>query len=645
MLNPGPWTYKEQMLASIMFGTAGGGSYVTSNIINQKLPMFYNNDWAGWGYQILLILSTNFMGFSFGGLLRRFVVYPVQAVWPTILPTLALNRALLKPEKRETINGWTISKYNFFWVVAIYSFLYYWIPNFLFQSISQFNWMTWIKPDNFNLAMITGSYQGLGLNPIPSFDWNILTSSGPFSTPFYTSVLSYAGSILGFIVIAAVYWTNSFWSAYLPINTNRLYNNKGEGYRISKILTADSLFDENKYKDYGPPFYAAGNLITYGVFFVIYPFIFVYEIGSRYKDMWASLKSGYKGLRNHKKSALEEFDDPFCRMMLNYKEVPEWCFLIILVISIVLAILCVKLYPAETPVWGIFFAIGINLFFLIPIFQLESRTGFGIALNVLIELIVGYALPGNGLALNFIKALGTNIDSQALNYISNLKWAHYIQLPPRSLYRIQIIGVLIESFINLAVLNWQLNTFKDFCLAQQRQKFSCPGSNTFFSASVIWGVIGPKRVFDGLYPGLKYCFLIGFLAAIPCLIFKLYAPKRYTKYFEPTIFIGGIMNYAPGNLSYLTGGLYLSIASMWYLKTRYQAFWEKYNYIFASAISSGIAFSSIIIYFAVYYHDKSISWWGNNVSFEGLDFNGATLLNATEDAPDGYFGPRIGHFP
>lgn len=38
--------------------------------------------------------------------------------------------------------------------------------------LSGFNWMTWIAPSNVNLAAITGSYSGLGLNPIPTFDWN-----------------------------------------------------------------------------------------------------------------------------------------------------------------------------------------------------------------------------------------------------------------------------------------------------------------------------------------------------------------------------------------------------------------------------------------------------------------------------------------
>ena len=62
-------------------------------------------------------------------------------------------------------------------------------------------------------------------------------------------------------------------------------------------------------------------------------------------------------------------------MMRAYPEVPEWAYLIIVVISLVLAILCVKLYPAQTPV-GYFFALGINFVFLIPLTTIYARTGF-----------------------------------------------------------------------------------------------------------------------------------------------------------------------------------------------------------------------------------------------------------------------------
>ena len=645
-LNPGPYSFKEQMLATITCGVSSGTSYVSLNILMQKSERFYDNHWVDWGYQILLTLSTQYMGFSLCGLLRSFAVYPVKAVWPQFLPTLKLNKILTSPEKKTNINGWTISGYNLFFITSAISFLYFWVPDYLFTSISQFNWMTWIKPDNFNLALATGSYGGLGVNPIPSFDFNIIGTAG-FYYPFYSTIISYLGLVVSMFAVIGIYYSNKSWTGYLPINSQYLFTNTGESYSVSAIINENSLFDNKKYQEIGPPFYSAGNLVTYGSFFALYPFHFVYEIGTQWRPMYEATKSILKGFRNIRRSVYEGLTDPHSVMMKAYPEVPEWAYTIILVISLVLAILCVKLYPAETPVWGIFFALGINFAFLIPLTSVSSRTGFSFGLNVLVELIVGYAIPGNGLALAFIKALGYNIDGQANNFVNDLKQGHYAKVPPRAMFRTQLLSVFVTAFIQLGILNYQITGIKDYCDPYNKQKFFCYGTNTFYNASVLWGVIGPKRVFGGLYPILRYCFLIGFLAGLVCVAIKRLAPRRYTKYFEPTVFLGAFTSWAPGNLSYSTGGVYLGYAMMHHVKRKYEAWWQKYSYLLGSGIQAGIAFSSIIIYFAVQYHEKDVNWWGNSVGTSGLDYqmrvSGSRLDIA--DAPDGYFGPRKGHYP
>lgn len=645
-LNPGPWNHKEQMLATIFYSVSGG-TYVNSNIPVQKMEMFYDNKWADFGYQTLLILSTNFLGFGFAGIMRKFCIYPVRSVWPEILPTLALNSALLKPEKKENINGWLISRYWFFLYAFVGMFLYFWIPNYLMAFILTFNWMSWIAPTNVTLAEITGSVGGLGFNPITSFDWNVIDSNGCLTYPFFSQITQYIGSIIGFFCIVGVYYSNYYWTGYIPINSNKLFTNTGERYDVKSIVNEKSLFDQEKYDLVGPPFYSAANLVLYGAFFAIYPFSIIYECTIHRKAMWKSIKSLTSSMKSFTKSTFDGFNDPHSRMMSQYPEVPEWCFLVVLVISIVLAILCVELYPAQTPVWGIFFTIGINFVFLIPLTAIRSTTGFSFGLNVLVELIVGYALPGNGLALNLLKAFGYNIDGQAQNYISDQKMGHYAKLPPRAMFRCQILAVFESSFIALGVINFLMTNIEDYCTPLQKQKMTCPGLNTFYSASVIWGVIGPKKVFGGLYPILQWCFLIGALLPIPCILFKWYGPKSVTRVFQPTLIIGGILIYAPYNLSYYTMGIYVGSIFMFYLRRHYLTWWEKYNYVLASALSAGVAFSGIIIFFAVQYHDKSISWWGNNVVYAGADAMVASIgrLNATISAPDGYFGPRIGSFP
>lgn len=105
------------------------------------------------------------------GILRRLAVYPTEAVWPSALPTLALNRTLVNIDNRsEKINGWKISRYTAFVLSGAVFLVYYWIPNQFFVAIRLFSWMSWISPENKNLAIITGSYGGMGFNPFSSWD-------------------------------------------------------------------------------------------------------------------------------------------------------------------------------------------------------------------------------------------------------------------------------------------------------------------------------------------------------------------------------------------------------------------------------------------------------------------------------------------
>jgi len=137
------------------------------------------------------------MGIGFAGMMRRFVVYPIQAIWPNILPTLALNRALLVKDNHDTVNGWTMSRYKFFFIFFAAMFCYSWLPSYAFTGLSYFAWMTWMSPNNFKLALVTGLQLGLGFNPISSFDWNVFaTYSFPLTYPFFAFTQQYIGTII-----------------------------------------------------------------------------------------------------------------------------------------------------------------------------------------------------------------------------------------------------------------------------------------------------------------------------------------------------------------------------------------------------------------------------------------------------------------
>lgn len=60
------------------------------------------------------------------------------------------------------------------------------------------------------LAVITGSFSGIGLNPFPTLDWNVVTSLvDPVVTPFFaTANIAFGMFIVGLVFLPAIYFTN-----------------------------------------------------------------------------------------------------------------------------------------------------------------------------------------------------------------------------------------------------------------------------------------------------------------------------------------------------------------------------------------------------------------------------------------------------
>lgn len=645
-----PWSAKEQMFATLMFSISSGTFYTHLNILTLKV---YYKEHLSFGYQFLLSLSIQFIGFGFAGILRRFVVYPSKALWPSSMPVLALNQALLGDQKKASRG---ITRYQFFFVTFGFMFTYNWLPTYIVNILNTFNWMTWIAPNNINLANITGGVTGIGINPIPTFDWNVVSYTNPLVNPFFSTFTQYIGSFLAAIIVIAVYYSNYMNCQYLPMFTNSLYTNTAKLFKVSNILDSNFKLDWNKYQSYSPPYFTAGNLVSYGSFICMYPLMIGWSFIIHSKILYTAFREWFFNLLALRKwqawvallkedaSALDSYDDAHSKMMRSYKEVPDWWYFAILIGSLIVGIVVIEEYQTNTPVWALFMSLGFNFVFLIPITILQATTGFSFGLNLLIEMIIGYALPGNPLALMVIKAFGYNIDGQADNYVSNLKLGHYAKVPPVALFKGQMLIVLIQIFVNLGVLNWQISNIKDFCEPHQNAKFTCPDAVTYYNASVVWGSVGPKRIFNDIYPIFKWCWLIGACIGVSFGLWRKFG-RYYPKNFDPLLLVGGMLNLGPPyGLMYLTPGLFVSWVSQYYAKRHFLRAWEKYNYVLSASFSTGLVLSAIIIFFAVQYKDTSLSWWGNNVPYTGADGEGLPLLNVT-DTPNGYFGIGPGSYP
>lgn len=82
-------------------------------------------------------------------------------------------------------------------------------------------------------------------------------------------------------------------------------------------------------------------------------------------------------------------------------------FIIIFIAALILSIIFCKVWPLDIPIWLTFLLIGVNLIFAVPLSFLSATTGTNLGLGSLIQVITGFALPGNYNAYLYGQALGS----------------------------------------------------------------------------------------------------------------------------------------------------------------------------------------------------------------------------------------------
>ncbi|EMR68687.1 putative opt oligopeptide transporter protein [Eutypa lata UCREL1] len=567
-LNPGPFSRKEQMLVTILANVAWNTPYTNNIIWVQYLSFYFNQHYAGqFLYQILIALATNFIG-----------NLPVQSPWGKIFK---------------------ISQLRFFAIAFVGMFVYFWFPQYIFTALSMFSWLSWIDPNNLNLATITGFNNGLGINPWPTWDWNtmLFDATDPLVVPFFSGqamALNFIGACISGCVIAALWYTNSNFTGYLPINSNRVYDNTGQLYNVSRTVDVEGLFSDKEYQSYSFPFLSSGNLVVYLFFFSIYSATISYAYLYHRHEIAMGFRNLVNSFRRTNKKTEVGYDDIHNQLMAKYDDAPEWCV--------------------------VFLGLLLCTLFLVPVGIIKAMTGIEVTLNALIEFIGGTWVNGNALAMNFFKCFGYVTCAHAIWFSNDLKLAHYAKIPPRQTFSAQMIGTLLSTFICIGVLNFQMTKIPDVCTSDAPNRFTCPHINTFFTASVLWGTIGPVRVFgsSGMYTWLLAGFPIGFVVPIIFYYLSKKFKRTWMRQIHPVaLFYGAVMRH-------------------------YLSFWSKYNFVLSASFSSAIAIAAILIFFFLQLPEIELNWWGNSVVEAGCEGKVPCVLKTVADGE--YFGPRIGEF-
>jgi hypothetical protein len=162
-----------------MANIASQGTY-SSNVVLTRV--FYGQT-TPLGLQVLLALGSQTLGFCLSGLLRQFVIWPSNMIWPGVLGNCAFLNTLHKNYSKHKFDKGHMTRKGLFYIAVGGSFVWCWVPSYLFTGLSMFNWVCWIVPKNVAINALFGTKSGLGMSVL-TFDWGIIASlSSPLITP------------------------------------------------------------------------------------------------------------------------------------------------------------------------------------------------------------------------------------------------------------------------------------------------------------------------------------------------------------------------------------------------------------------------------------------------------------------------------
>ncbi|KAK7061903.1 OPT oligopeptide transporter [Favolaschia claudopus] len=631
-LNPGPFTIKEHVLVTIMASVGAGSAYATDIVAVQRV---YYDEIYNFSYQWLMVMSTQLIGFSIGGIARRFLVQPPSMIWPANLVTCALFNTLHSTEYAGVGTRGGYSRERFFYIAFTASAVWYLLPCYLFQALSYFSWVCWIAPNNIVVNQLFGVNYGLGMG-ILTFDWAQIAYIGsPLATPWWAEANIAVGFVFFFwILTPALYFTNTWYAKYMPISSGGSFDNTGASYKVKNILTADNTFDEEAYAAYSPLLLSTTFAISYGLSFASITATITHAFLYFRKQIWTQARR-----------AMHEQPDIHARLMSVYPQVPEWWYAIVFVAMFVCGVITIEVWKTNFPVQWFILALVIAFVYVIPIGMIQAITNQQVGLNVITELIIGYALPGRPLAMMMFKTWGYITMAQALTFTSDFKLGHYMKIPPRAMFTSQVVATILAGTVQLGVQAWMFTNIEGMCDRDQKDGFWCPSTGVFGTASIIWGVIGPKRQFSPgqIYGSLVWFFLVGFLAPLGAWLIHLKWPNSFIRYVNfPVIFSGTGLIPPASAINYVPWAV-VGFIFQYVIRRRHFSWWTKYNYVLSAALDAGVAVSAVLIFFILQYPRNGTigentiqTWWGNTVFSNTADGNKTPMISLGDGET---FGP------
>ncbi|OVA10605.1 Oligopeptide transporter [Macleaya cordata] len=308
------------------------------------------------------------------------------------------------------------------------------------------------------------------------------------------------------------------------------------------------------------------------------------------RETWQQFKQSFKGGN--------QLTDVHNRLMKK----SMWWFYAIIVSMMALTLFNSMTYGKEfqLPYWGVLPGYFLPFILILPLGVLNATTGqVHNAMLTLSQLLMGWLYPGNPLRDIACQSYSTATLINSISFLSQFKLAHYMKIPPKSMFITQVLGAFISNAANLGSTWWILTTVENICDIKKLpdgSPWTCPNEHVVFSKSMIWGGVGPSRMFagHGLYSKIYYSFIGVILTMLVWIIVRMFPEKKWIRLINvPLILISGTGMPLAGAAHYWSWFIVAIIFNLFIYK-KYKGWWAKYNYVLSNGLNMGIALMALL---------------------------------------------------
>lgn len=474
--NPHPFNLKEHAAIVVLASSAAQAALAVEVIAVQRL--FYDAA-PNAMVSILVVVSSQCMGYGFAGLLRRVLVYPTKMVWPAMLPMNTLLETLHRDRSETRL------RLRFFWLVLVAIFFWELLPEYIMPILTGVSIFCLAKRDSMVFTNVFGGSngnEGLGILSI-GLDWQLI-SSKPLWTPLFTLVNSFAGYVICICLFLGVYYGNIWQAQKFPFLSQLLFSQSSTSseyvtYNQTKILDDKNVLLPSALKEDGVPFFAG----TYAIFLFTTNLAVTATITHLLLWNWEDMKRGYSFLspsslrrlfsprswtiKSNRCPDASNEKDPHYRLMLAYPECPSWWYILILVLSIIIGIIAIYTAQSTLPWYGFLTSIAVAGTFILFFGAQAALTGFQGNVQPIVQMFAGYLHPGRPLANMYFTLFGYNSVIQGISMVQDLKFGQYAKLPPRVTFTAQLVGTLVGGIINYIMMVQITTNQRDILLSIQ----------------------------------------------------------------------------------------------------------------------------------------------------------------------------------